>query len=213
MVVGFSPLAGQLDEEKKVDYAVAPDAHQDERAATFGVTDYLMAFKKDGNQEAVKAFYDLYYQKEQVNAFIKAEGFLPAVTKSGIEFFKDDPKLKVYLDTLPNAHLTPTDDRLGQGQARRAAEPRHRRGQRRRPEEGPRRPAEAGRERQLTVSDQQSVWWPRVRPRPPPQGPPAARGPGTHRSYAAWPAPHRPRLARSALLWAGPGPPCSSAGW
>ena len=68
-----------------------------------------MAFKKDGNQEAVKAFYDLYYQKDQVNAFIKAEGFLP-VTKSGIEFFKDDPKLKVYLDTLPNAHLTPTDD-------------------------------------------------------------------------------------------------------
>ena len=24
--------------------------------------------------------------------------------------FSSDPKLKVYLDTLPNAHLTPTDD-------------------------------------------------------------------------------------------------------
>jgi len=32
------------------------------------------------------------------------------VTKSGLEYFSKDAKLKVYLDTLPNAHLTPTDD-------------------------------------------------------------------------------------------------------
>ena len=36
-----------------------------------------MAFKKKGNQDAVKAFYDLYYSPDQVNTFIKAEGFLP----------------------------------------------------------------------------------------------------------------------------------------
>jgi multiple sugar transport system substrate-binding protein len=111
MVVGFSPLAGQLDEAKKVNYGVAPMPTAEEGAEpqTFGVTDYLMAFKKPGNQEAVKAFYDLYYQKDQVNEFIRAEGFLP-VTKSGIEEFKSDPKLATYLETLPNAHLTPTDD-------------------------------------------------------------------------------------------------------
>ena len=109
MVVGFSPLAADLDKEGKVDYGVAPMPTQESEPQTFGVTDYLMAFKKPGNQEAVKAFYELYYQKDQVNQFIKAEGFLP-VTKSGVEFFSTDPKLKVYLDTLPNAHLTPTDD-------------------------------------------------------------------------------------------------------
>lgn len=110
MVVGFSPLAAALDKEAKVNYGVAPMPTKDGgEAQTFGVTDYLMAFKKSGNQEAVKAFYDLYYQKDQVNTFIKAEGFLP-VTKTGLEFFKDDAKLKVYLDTLPNIHLTPTDD-------------------------------------------------------------------------------------------------------
>ncbi len=110
MVVGFSPLAGDLDKDKKVEYAVAPMPTKDGGAPqTFGVTDYLMAFKKPGNQEAVKAFYDLYYQKDQVNEFIKAEGFLP-VTKSGLAVFASDPKLKVYLETLPNAHLTPTDD-------------------------------------------------------------------------------------------------------
>lgn len=111
MVVGFSPLAGTLDQDKKVDYGVAPMPTKEEGGTpqTFGVTDYLMAFKKKGNQDAVKAFYDLYYQKDQVNQFIKAEGFLP-VTKSGIQEFSSDAKLKTYLETLPNAHLTPTDD-------------------------------------------------------------------------------------------------------
>ena len=110
MVVGFSPLAATLDAAKKVNYGVAPMPTADGSAPqTYGVTDYLMAFKKTGNQAAVKAFYDLYYQPDQVNAFIKAEGFLP-VTKSGVTQFESDPTLKTYLDTLPNAHLTPTDD-------------------------------------------------------------------------------------------------------
>ena len=111
MVVGLlARWPAALDKDKKVDYGVAPMPTKDGgEPQTFGVTDYLMAFKKPGNQEAVKAFYDLYYQPDQVNTFIKAEGFLP-VTKSGVEQFASDPKLKVYLDTLPNAHLTPTDD-------------------------------------------------------------------------------------------------------
>lgn len=109
MVVGFSPLAAALDEDGSVDYGVAPMPTQMSEPQTFGVTDYLMAFKKDGNQAAVKAFYDLYYEKDQVNEFIKAEGFLP-VTESGLEFFSSDESLKVYLETLPNAQLTPTDD-------------------------------------------------------------------------------------------------------
>ncbi|MBA2696129.1 MAG: extracellular solute-binding protein [Actinobacteria bacterium] len=110
MVIGFSPLADSLDEEGNVNYEVASFPTNDgSESKTFGVTDYLMAFKKDGNQEAVKAFYDLYYQPDQVNTFIKKEGFLP-VTESGLEEFSDDEDLKVYLDTLPNARLTPTDD-------------------------------------------------------------------------------------------------------
>ena len=110
MVVGFSPLQGQLDEAKKVNYGIAPMPTKDgSTPQTYGVTDYLMAFKKGGNQDAIKAFYDLYYQPDQVNEFIKAEGFLP-VTESGVKEFSGDPALKVYLDTLPNTKLTPTDD-------------------------------------------------------------------------------------------------------
>lgn len=110
MVVGFSPLSGALDQEKAVNYGIAPMPTKDGGAPhTYGVTDYVMAFKKSGNQDAVKAFYDLYYSPDEVNTFIKAEGFLP-VTKSGLQVFSADVSLKVYLDTLPNVHLTPTDD-------------------------------------------------------------------------------------------------------
>lgn len=110
MVVGFSPLAGDLDKDGTVKYGVAPFPTNDgSESKTFGVTDYLMAFKKPGNQDAVKAFYELYYSKDQINSFIEKEGFLP-VTQSGLEYFQGNEKLKVYLDTLPNARLTPTDD-------------------------------------------------------------------------------------------------------
>jgi multiple sugar transport system substrate-binding protein len=110
MVVGFSPLSAALDKDKKVNYGIAPMPTSDGGTPqTYGVTDYLMAFKKPGNSAAVKAFYDLYYQPGEVNTFIKQEGFLP-VTKSGVQVFSAEPSLKVYLDTLSNTHLTPTDD-------------------------------------------------------------------------------------------------------
>jgi multiple sugar transport system substrate-binding protein len=111
MVVGFGPLQADLDSKfTNIHYGIAPMPTKDGSAAqTYGVTDYLMAFKKPGNTDALKAFYQLYYSPDQSNTWIKSEGFLP-VTKSGLTSFADDPKLKVYLDTLPNVHLTPTDD-------------------------------------------------------------------------------------------------------
>lgn len=111
MIVGFGPLQSDLDTKfKNIHYGIAPMPTKDGSAPqTYGVTDYLMAFKKKDNQQAIQQFYKLYYSPDQVNTWIKAEGFLP-VTKSGIQEFSSDPKLKVYLDTLPNIHLTPTDD-------------------------------------------------------------------------------------------------------
>jgi multiple sugar transport system substrate-binding protein len=109
MVIGFSPLAKQLDAEGKVEYGVAAMPTRLDRAATLGVEDYLMAFKKKGNQDAVKRFLDLYYQPENITRWITAEGFLP-VTKAGLERMRSDAKLTPYLDALPNARLVPTTD-------------------------------------------------------------------------------------------------------
>jgi multiple sugar transport system substrate-binding protein len=109
MVMGFSPLAAQLDAEGKVDYGVATMPTNIGISVTLGVEDYLMAFKKKGNQEAVKRFLDLYYQPENITRWIAAEGFLP-VTRSGLRQMSDSPKLAPYLDALPTARLAPTTD-------------------------------------------------------------------------------------------------------
>ena len=109
MVMGFSPLAKQLDAEGKVQYGVTQMPTNTGTAVTLGVEDYLMAFKKKGNQDAVRQFLDLYYKPEQITRWIGAEGFLP-VTKSGRERMSGDEKLKPYLDALPSARLAPTTD-------------------------------------------------------------------------------------------------------
>jgi multiple sugar transport system substrate-binding protein len=109
MVMGFSPLAAQLDAEGKVNYGVAEMPTNAGQAITLGVEDYLMAFKKKDNQGAVKGFLDFYYQPEQITRWISAEGFLP-VTKSGLQQMTSNGKLKPYLDALPNARLAPTTD-------------------------------------------------------------------------------------------------------
>ncbi len=92
-----------------VTYGVAQMPTNVGTPVTLGVEDYLMAFKKKGNQEAVKQFLDLYYQPEHITRWITAEGFLP-VTKSGLQQMSGNPKLKPYLDALPNAKLAPTTD-------------------------------------------------------------------------------------------------------
>ena len=109
MVMGFSPLAKQLDADGKVKYGVAEMPTNIGAAVTLAVEDYLMAFKKPGNADAVKTFLDLYYQPETITRWIRAEGFLP-VTRSGLEQMRSDPGLKPYLDALPGAKLAPTTD-------------------------------------------------------------------------------------------------------
>jgi multiple sugar transport system substrate-binding protein len=109
MVMGFSPLAAQLDAEGKVRYGVTQMPTNVAAPVTLGVEDYLMAFKKKGNQEAVRQFLDFYYQPEHITRWITAEGFLP-VTKSGLRQMSGNEKLKPYLDALPTARLAPTTD-------------------------------------------------------------------------------------------------------
>ena len=109
MVMGFSPLAAQLDAEGKVEYGVAAMPTNTGTSVTLGVEDYLMAFKKKGNREAVGKLLDLYYRPENITRWITAEGFLP-VTKSGLKAMSGNPKLKPYLDALPSARLVPTTD-------------------------------------------------------------------------------------------------------
>jgi multiple sugar transport system substrate-binding protein len=109
MVMGFSPLAAQLDADGKVNYGVAAMPTKAGQSVTLAVEDYLMAFRKKDTEAAVKGFLDLYYRPEQITRWITAEGFLP-VTKSGLQQMASNPKLTPYLDALPGARLAPTTD-------------------------------------------------------------------------------------------------------
>ncbi|MCI0549197.1 MAG: extracellular solute-binding protein [Candidatus Rokubacteria bacterium] len=109
MVMGMGPLAAQLDAEGKVRYGVAPMPTRIGTPVTLAVTDYLMAFRKTGNQKAATQFLELYYRPEEITRWITAEGFLP-VTKSGLREMSTNPKLAPYLEALPNARLVPTTD-------------------------------------------------------------------------------------------------------
>ena len=76
---------------------------------TFGVTDYLMAFKKPGNQDGGQGVLRPVLPEGPGQHVHQGRG-LPAGHEDRPQAFASDPKLKVYLDTLPNVHLTPTDD-------------------------------------------------------------------------------------------------------
>lgn len=90
-------------------YGIAPLPSKDGKSHnTLAVVDFLMAFKKDGNTDAVSKFLDFVYAKENTAKFLKTEGFLP-VTKSAGEELSSDAYLKQFIDELPNAKFAPTD--------------------------------------------------------------------------------------------------------
>src|SRR6266540_2109054 len=76
---------------------------------TLGVMDSLMAFKKPGNQEAVKKFLSFVYQKDNYLKFNQIEGFLP-VTASASEAMKSDPIAGPGIALLPKARFYPLTD-------------------------------------------------------------------------------------------------------
>lgn len=126
MVMGFSPLAAELDRQRKVTYGVAQLPTRTGTPITLAVQDFLMAFKRPtagsgknpnnssgstsrGNRDAVSAYLNLYYRPENVTRFVSAEGFLP-VTHSSLSRMSSQPELTPYLNALPHARQLPTND-------------------------------------------------------------------------------------------------------
>ena len=96
-----------------------------------------MAFKKKGNQEAVRKFLDLYYEPAQITRWIGAEGFLP-VTTSGLRQMSGNPSSPRISPPCPREARAHHRSRVGPSQARRPADHRARRPARRQPEGDPR---------------------------------------------------------------------------
>ena len=96
------------DYKSKVDYGVAPFPHSPKgKSITLGVQDYFMAFKKPGNEAAVKAWMNFLFSPSNYAGFLKAAGgFIPA-TKSASTAV--DSSLLPFINQLPNAIFYPGD--------------------------------------------------------------------------------------------------------
>jgi len=109
MIEGLPPTVGQIEEKNPdLDYSMVPIPTKDGDAFTLGVADHLMAFKNDDDKkDAITKFFDYFYTPEVYVNWVTTEGFLPT-TVSGGEQLADDPKLKVFLDALPDAQFYPS---------------------------------------------------------------------------------------------------------
>jgi multiple sugar transport system substrate-binding protein len=102
-------FVGMLQKNPSLHYGITAVPSNGGPHVTLGVEDYLMAFKKPGNQAAVKAFLNFFYRSDNYAKFLTVEGFLPT-TKSGSAALKSNPKFAPYLKLLGGARFYPSDD-------------------------------------------------------------------------------------------------------
>ncbi|MFH9354737.1 extracellular solute-binding protein [Kitasatospora sp. NPDC017646] len=103
----------QLNDVKNMDVTwTAMPGKDGASKATLGVADWVMAFKKGGHKEQIKAFLDFAYSKDNTVKFDKEYSLLP-VTQSALTALQADPDEKAltpFLQILPTAVFYPLSD-------------------------------------------------------------------------------------------------------
>ncbi|MGW7587116.1 ABC transporter substrate-binding protein [Kitasatospora sp. NPDC054768] len=103
----------QLNDVKDMDVTwTALPGKDGSSQATLGVADWVMAFKKSGHKDQIKAFLDFAYSKDNTVKFDKEYNLLP-VTRSALTALQADPDEKAlapFLQILPTATFYPLSD-------------------------------------------------------------------------------------------------------
>ncbi len=108
MVITAPFLINQIAKESpNLQYGIVP-VPKGTTQSTYAVTDSIVMFKNSKVKEAAFKFLDFLFQKQPRVLFNKNEGFLPT-TKAVADdpYFADDPRLKVFVNLMPNAHFAP----------------------------------------------------------------------------------------------------------
>jgi multiple sugar transport system substrate-binding protein len=109
MVMGsnFYPVLLK-DQNPKLDYGVAPVPVNGGDPVTLGVEDYLMAFNTTEHKPVVKAFLDFVFAEQNYGQFIETEGFLPVTKSVSDKVAAEDPRQKVFIESVEDARFYPT---------------------------------------------------------------------------------------------------------
>ena len=94
-----------------VNYGVASIPTNTGTSISQGVMDRFMCFDNDysdAEMDAIKTFFDFFYEDTRYSEWVLMEGFLPATTKGGEIMAKADPSLAAWIDIVGSSNFYPT---------------------------------------------------------------------------------------------------------
>ena len=94
-----------------VNYGVASIPTNTGTAISQGVMDRFMCFDNDYSKaelEAIKTFFDFFYEDARYSDWVLMEGFLPATTAGGEIMAKADPSLAAWIEIVGSSNFYPT---------------------------------------------------------------------------------------------------------
>ena len=94
-----------------VNYGVASIPTNTGTSVSQGVMDRFMCFDNDyskAEMDAIKTFFDFFYEDSRYSEWVLMEGFLPATTAGGEIMAKADPSLAAWIDIVGSSNFYPT---------------------------------------------------------------------------------------------------------
>ena len=95
----------------EVNYGVAAIPTNTGSSVSAGVMDRFMCFDNgysDAEMEAIKTFFDYFYEDERYSAWVEMEGFLPATSTGGEILAAADESMAAWVDIVGSSNFYPT---------------------------------------------------------------------------------------------------------
>ena len=99
------------DGGNEVNYGMAPIPNNNGTSVSAGVMDRFMCFDNEYSEEeleAIKTFFDYFFEDERYSAWVEMEGFLPATKTGGEALAAKDESLAQWIDIVASCKFYPT---------------------------------------------------------------------------------------------------------
>lgn len=112
MMIGPNSIPAYLKEGGySINYEVAPIPTNTDTSVSAGVMDRFMCFDNDYSDEkleAIKKFFDFFYEDERYSEWVLMEGFLPATIAGGEAVAAADEAMGAWVDIVGSSKFYPT---------------------------------------------------------------------------------------------------------